>query len=70
MTSTLLSTGEAAVKVGITRATLQNWIKVGKFRAPRLSRVGNVSVRLWTESDIARLRKTKVKIYQEKHPRK
>jgi len=60
------STGEAAKQVKITRATLQDWIKRGKFKAPGLARVGNVSVRLWTPSDIARLEKKKAEIYQEK----
>jgi DNA-binding transcriptional MerR regulator len=64
------STGEAAAKAGITRATLQDWIKRGKFRAPKLARVGNVSVRLWTDLDVARLKAVKKEIYQEKRPKK
>jgi DNA-binding transcriptional MerR regulator len=64
------STGEVAVQAGITRATLQDWIKKGKCKAPKLARVGNVSVRLWTASDVARLKATKKEIYQEKRPKK
>jgi DNA-binding transcriptional MerR regulator len=64
------STGEAAAQAGITRATLQDWIKRGKVKAPKLTSVGNVSVRLWTASDIARLKAVKKKIYQEKRPKK
>jgi len=60
------TTAEAAEAVGISRATLQDWIKKRKFAAPKLGRVGNISVRLWTASDVARLKKTKAKIYQEK----
>jgi len=63
-------TGEAAKQARITRATLQDWIKKGKFKAPKLAKVGNVSVRLWTASDVARLKKTKSEIYQEKRPKK
>jgi len=66
MSSKIYSTGEAAAQARITRATLQDWIKKGKFEAPKLARVGNVSVRLWTASDVARLKKTKAEIYQEK----
>jgi excisionase family DNA binding protein len=60
------TTQEAADAAGITRATLQDWIKKGKFAAPKLQRLGKVAVRLWTVSDIARLKKTKAAIYQEK----
>jgi len=66
MSSKTYSTGEAAAQAGITRATLQDWIKKGKLKAPKLARVGNVSVRLWTASDVARLKKKKAEIYQEK----
>jgi excisionase family DNA binding protein len=60
------TTTEAAEATGITRATLQDWIKKGKFAAPKLQSLGKVSVRLWTASDVARLKKTKAEIYQEK----
>jgi excisionase family DNA binding protein len=64
------TTTEAAKAVGITRATLQDWIRKRKFAAPKLGRVGNISVRLWTASDVARLKARKSEIYQEKRPRK
>lgn len=60
------TTKDAAKAAGITRATLQDWIKKRKFAAPKLGRVGNISVRFWTASDVARLKKTKAEIYQEK----
>jgi DNA-binding transcriptional MerR regulator len=62
------TTQQAADAVGITRATLQDWIKKGKFEPPELQPIGNA--RVWTRSDIARLRKTKRVIYQEKRPKK
>jgi excisionase family DNA binding protein len=64
------TTSEAASKVGITRATLQDWIKKGKFAAPKLGRVGGIKVRFWTASDVARLKAVKKEIYQEKRRRK
>jgi len=64
------ATGEAAKAVGITRVTLQDWIKKGKLRgkfaAPKLVRVGNIEVRLWSESDLNRLKVAKKAIYQPK----
>jgi excisionase family DNA binding protein len=52
-----LTTTEAAEAVGITRATIYDWIKRGRVRPPKLQ-VGN-GVRLWSESDVARLRAMK-----------
>jgi excisionase family DNA binding protein len=64
------TTQEAADAAGITRATLQDWIKKRKFAAPKLQRLGNVGARLWKASDVARLKKIKLEIYQEKRPKK
>jgi predicted site-specific integrase-resolvase len=64
------TTTQAAHEVKITRATLQDWIKKGKFTGPKLQRLGKVSARLWTASDIARLEKKRAEIYQEKRKRK
>lgn len=64
------TTKEAADAVGITRATLQDWIKKKKFAAPKLQRLGNVGARLWTESDVTRLKAKKSEIYQEKRREK
>jgi DNA-binding transcriptional MerR regulator len=70
MSSKSYSTGEAAAKARITRVTLQDWIKKGKIEAPKVTKVGNVSVRLWTASDIERLKAVKQRIYQEKRRKK
>jgi len=64
------TTGEAARVVGITRATLQDWIKKKKLAAPKLRELGNISVRLWTVTDVTRLKAVKKQIYQEKRPKK
>ena len=63
MTPKLLTTEKAAAAIGITRATLQAWIKARKITPPAPTVEGAVAKRLWTESDLARLRKAKEKIY-------
>ena len=60
-----LTTKEAAKVVGITRVTLQGWIKRGKFRAPKTQLRNGHAVRLWTESDVVRLQALKKKIYNK-----
>jgi excisionase family DNA binding protein len=57
------STGEAAEAVGISRATLQAWIANRKIAAPKSTKLGKVTVRIWTASDLARLRKAKESVY-------
>jgi DNA-binding transcriptional MerR regulator len=58
------TTLEAAAKAGIFRVTLQAWIKAGKISPPKPTLDGAGSKRLWTQSDISRLRATKAKIYR------
>lgn len=55
----LCTTEQAAKKMGISRQTLQSWIKNGQITAPMPTLVGAKSKRLWTEADIARGRKFK-----------
>jgi excisionase family DNA binding protein len=59
----LRTTEEAAKTVGISRATLQAWIRDSKITPPKPTLDGAVAKRLWSESDLARLQKTKDKIY-------
>jgi predicted DNA-binding transcriptional regulator AlpA len=70
MSAKTYTTQQAADAAGITRATLQDWIKRGKCAAPKLQRLGSVSARLWKASDVARLKATKKQIYQVKRPKK
>jgi len=63
MTLQLLTTKEAAAKVGITRATLQAWIKAKKITPPKPTLDGARSKRLWSESNVVRLRKAKERLY-------
>jgi len=58
-----LTTEQAAKAVGISRATLQAWIKARKITPPAPTLEGAVAKRLWTESDLSRLRKAKEKTY-------
>ena len=51
------TTNEAAAKLGVHRVTLQRWIASGRITAPEVQRVGVLNFRLWTESDIQRVRK-------------
>ena len=63
MKQAIYTTKEAAAKVGITRATLQAWIKDKKIKPPNPTLEGAKAKRLWTESALARLRAVKERIY-------
>lgn len=63
MFSKTCSTEQAAAKVGITRATLQAWIKAKKFKPPKPTLEGAKARRLWSDSDLERLHRTKERIY-------
>jgi len=53
----LLSTRDAAKKLGVTILTLQRHVSAKTVDAPPLQKVGGVSVRLWTARDIQKARK-------------
>jgi hypothetical protein len=53
----VFSTTMAAEKLGMHRVNLQNAIKHRKIPAPKLLKVGGISVRLWTTRDIERARR-------------
>jgi hypothetical protein len=57
------TTGKAARAAKISRATLQEWIRSGKFSAPAVQLQQGKAVRLWRASDIDRLCVTKLKVY-------
>jgi excisionase family DNA binding protein len=60
MGPTSYTTTEVARKLGVSRATLQQWIKDGRLRPPRIHvRVGKPPVRMWTKADIGRLQSVK-----------
>ena len=56
------STREAAKKLGVTHATLSNYIKTQKIPTPRIVQIGRLKVHSWTEADLNRLRKILPKI--------
>jgi len=57
----LLTSAEVSAAAGISRPTLQHWIKSGKISPPELQLVGGKAVRLWTRIQVARLREMKAK---------
>jgi excisionase family DNA binding protein len=59
MSPKLYTTDKAAQAMGISRQTLQSWIKEGKITVPKPTLDGARSKRLWTESDIDRGKKFK-----------
>jgi predicted site-specific integrase-resolvase len=64
------STMQVARMVGIGRMTLLRWLKSGKVREPRRIGNGGVEARIWTEADVERVRKCKVKNYRKGRGRK
>ena len=53
------TTAEAAAKIGVSRQTLFAWIKNGQIAAPKPIKMGQRSIRFWTNSDIGQARKFK-----------
>ena len=67
------TTAATAKKVGVTRATIQQWIKDGRIQAPKIQvRTGKPPVRLWSDADIVHLRDLKKQMQAKKtgRPRK
>jgi predicted DNA-binding transcriptional regulator AlpA len=58
----LLSTHQVAKKLGLDAATLSRYIKSGKIAAPPETTAGGIKLRLWSESDVERLRELLPKI--------
>ena len=51
------STAEAAKMIGLRRPHLQRAMAEGRLKAPPLTRVGGVKIRLWSRQDVERARK-------------
>jgi predicted DNA-binding transcriptional regulator AlpA len=58
----MISTNQAAKKLGITGATLSRYITAGKIRAPQMVMAGGLKVHAWTEEEIENVRKLLPKI--------
>lgn len=56
ITMAAYSTREAAAKLGLTHITLKRYIAARKIPLPPVTTVGGVRVRLWSDSDIERVR--------------
>jgi excisionase family DNA binding protein len=66
----LCTTAQAAEAVGITRATLQEWIRAGKIDAPITQLQGGRAVRLWSAREIRNVLKYKQENYRKGRGRK
>ena len=69
MSPKLYTTGQAAKKAGISRVTLQEWVRRGIVRAPELRISGGRAVRLWTDADVAKLKSVEVPMGRPKKKR-
>ena|ERR1700704_3171642 len=53
----MLSTNEAAKKLGLAASTLSRYIILGKIPAPKVVQAGLSTVHAWTEEEIEAVRK-------------
>jgi DNA-binding transcriptional MerR regulator len=51
------SSNQAAKKLGLGVSTLSTYISVGKIEPPKSVTTGDITVYLWTDADIERVRK-------------
>ena len=58
----LLSTREAAKKLGITAAALSRYVSLGKVPAPQIVKTGKASLHLWSDEEIEHVRQLLPKI--------
>ena len=65
-----VTTTEAARKTGLNRVTLQEWIRMGRVRAPKLVLRNGRAVRLWSQADIEKLQDVKGQTYRRGRGRK
>ena len=56
--------------IGINRVTLQRWLIDGKVKEPKKVSTGGVEFRIWTPSDVERVRKFKQENYRKGRGRK
>jgi predicted DNA-binding transcriptional regulator AlpA len=52
-----ITTPEVCKRLGISRATLHFWIRLGRVAAPPRTTIGKITARRWTELQIAEVRK-------------
>jgi predicted DNA-binding transcriptional regulator AlpA len=56
------STRQAAKKLGLGSTTLAHYIEIGKVPSPKVVRLGNFQVHVWTEAEIEHVRQLLPKI--------
>lgn len=56
------SSNQVAKKLGIATSTLSTYISVGKIQPPKSVTTGDITVYLWTDADIERVRQILPKI--------
>jgi len=56
------STRQAAKKLGLGSTTLAHYIELGKVPTPKVVRLGNFQVHVWTEAEIEHVRQLLPKI--------
>ena len=56
------STREVAGKLGLSPIALSRYVSLGKVPAPEIAKTGRMTLHLWTEADIERVRKLLPKI--------
>ena len=56
------STNQVAKILGLTTATLSRYIKAGKIPSPKKVTSGGITIHLWSEADVDRVRKLLPKI--------
>ncbi|HXN18342.1 MAG TPA: hypothetical protein VN875_08435 [Candidatus Binatus sp.] len=64
------STAEVAVLLDISWDTLHRWMREKKVPVPAARSLGKISVRLWTEEAVEKVRKYKAEHYWGKGGRK
>jgi DNA-binding transcriptional MerR regulator len=64
------STSKVAKLLGIDKATLLRWLRSGKIPEPRRLTNGGVNARVWSDQDVERARKYKLKNYRKGRGRK
>lgn len=62
--SKLYTTREVAQTVGVSRATVQEWISTGQIEAPKLPMPG-LGVRLWSKDDVEQVKAYKQLVYRK-----
>jgi hypothetical protein len=64
------STAQVAKKIEVSKLTLTRWLLAGKVKEPRRVSQGGQEVRIWTVSDVERVRKYKQENYRKGRGRK